>query len=256
MLEFIRPSRLLPNGTWGQTTKRGGVSGFGESCNEAFPFQQNTLNLATHVNDAPKAVSENWRRFALASPWSRETLATCQQVHGTEILEVSEGGHHHQNADALISRMPGVAVGVFTADCVPILIVDPERKHVAAVHCGWKGAAAKLTMKTIDQLVGDAATRRKTLLVWIGAAIRCESYEVGPEVALQFNEMEYEGGKPGKFQLDLPKAIRHQLLAAGISTNHIEDCSIDTYASNKILFSYRADGQNTGRMLTFAGFLG
>jgi len=256
MLEFIRPSRLLPNGTWGQTTKLGGVSGFGESCNEAFPFQQNTLNLATHVNDAPEAVAENWRRFALATPWSRETLATCQQVHGTEILEVTEGGHHNQTADALISRIPDIAVGVFTADCVPILVVDPERKHVAAIHCGWKGAAAQLTMKTIDQLVGNAAARRQTLQVWIGAAIRCESYEVGPEVALQFDKTEYQAGKTGKFQLNLPKAIRHQLLAAGINKNHIEDCSTDTYTSIKRCFSYRAEGGNTGRMLTFAGFFG
>ena len=170
------------------------------------------------------------------------------------VLEASEGGHHLVEADAIISRQPGLAVGVFTADCVPILVADPLLKHVAAIHCGWKGVAANLTAKAIAQLVATDKHAPERLLVWIGAAIQCQSYEVGPEVAQQFNQSVFTDGKPGKFQLDLPKAIHQQLLNVGIHSKNIEDCSIDTYILNKKFFSYRADHHHTGRMLTFAGF--
>lgn len=256
MLTFIRPANSLPGLDWGQTTKGGGVSSFGESRKGGLAFQQNTLNLATHVDDLPDAVIENWRRFEAATPWSRKSVATCQQVHSDKILEVSSGNHHLLEADALISRRPGLAVGVFTADCIPILVADAEHRHVAAIHCGWKGVAANLAGKTITQLVETDDQRRENLLVWIGAAIRCDSYEVGAEVALQFDTSVYRASKPGKFQLDLVKAVKQQLLTAGITKLNIEDCQIDTYTSNKDIFSYRADGKNTGRMMTFVGFLG
>ena len=256
MLEFIRPKRAITDLEWGQTTKGGGVSDFSVNGDPTLlAFRQNTLNLATHVHDDPKAVDENWRRFSKASAWSRETVATCQQVHGASILEVSTGGHHARDADALISRQPGLAVGVFTADCVPILVVDPGKREVAAIHCGWKGVLAKLADKTITQLVGGDDDRRSELLVWIGAAIQCDSYEVGPEVAQQFDESVYKQGKPGKFQLDLPKAIHDQLQQSGIVNFNIENCSIDTYTFSKSVFSFRADAKKTGRMMTFVGFL-
>ncbi len=256
MLTFIRPTRTIANLEWGQTTRTGGVSDFtiaGDLTSTV--ARQNTLNLATHVEDAPDAVIENWRRFANASAWSRETLATCQQVHGSEIHEATSGGHHAIEADALISRQPGLAVGVFTADCVPILVVDPKYREVAAIHCGWKGVLANLTEKTITQLVQGDDSRRSSLLVWIGAAIRCESYDVGPEVALQFDESVYKPNNFGKFQLDLPKAIQYQLQQAEISKTNLEDCGIDTYVSNKNIFSFRKDAKKTGRMMTFVGFL-
>jgi len=255
MLAFIKPKLTLPDLDWGQTTKVGGVSGFGESKKDKIACQQNTLNLAPHVNDSPTALFENWRRFEQASLWSRQTLATCQQVHGTTVLEVTAGNHHPHAADAIISRTPGLAVGVFTADCVPILVVDPVLRHVAAIHCGWKGVAANLTAKTIKQFFKVEDYRQERLLIWIGASIRRESYEVGPEVAHRFDESMYQRGKLGKFQLDLAKAVRHQLLTVGIQQKNIEDCQIDSYTSNKTTFSYRADGKHTGRMLTYVGFL-
>ncbi len=256
MLKFIRPERKIADLDWGQTTKVGGVSDFsGSEISSSVAFRQNVLNLATHVQDDPLAVDENWKRFGRASSWSRETIATSQQVHGDEIFEATSGGHHQVHADAIICRQPGLAVGVFTADCVPILVADPDYREVAAIHCGWKGVAANLTGKTISQLVGTNHSRRSGLLVWIGAAIQCDSYEVGPEVASRFDKTMCKRGKPGKFQLDLPKAIHHQLLDADLHNSNIENCSIDTYILNNIVFSYRADAKMTGRMMTFVGFL-
>jgi len=217
-------------------------------------FQQNDLNLATHVNDADSSVEENWKRFKQHSKWSRTTLATCNQIHSSIISEVKTGGHHNLNADALISRTPGIAVGIFTADCVPILLVNPKKRHVAAVHCGWRGVEKRLVSKTIEQLIGTDREAIKTLIIWIGASIRCDSYEVGPEVANLFNTSVYTPGKPGKFQLDLVKALRLQLLEAGALNVNIEDCNIDTYKCNDSLFSFRAEGGKTGRMMTFVGF--
>lgn len=247
MLEFIHPSRSLPDLSWGQTTRQGGVSTFSSSCNKV-------LNMASHVGDDPSAIEQNWLRFTDASQWSRQRIATCDQVHANGILEVTRGGHHCLEADALISRTPGLAVGIFTADCVPILVVDPLLREVAAIHCGWKGVASRLTEKVINELIAGKEERRSALLVWIGACIQQKSYEVGPEVAVQFDASFTKHGLLGKFQLDLPKAVLLQLLSSGVREANIESCGIDTYSSQSLLFSYRGERQKTGRMMTFIGF--
>ena len=243
----IGPHGTPPGVSWGQTARTGGASGA--------PYA--SWNLAAHVGDEAVSLRENWRRLARRTGWSRDGLATCRQVHGREIVTVERGGHHDVAADALVSATRGVAVGVFTADCVPVLLAAPTRGVVAAAHCGWRGAAAGLASRVIDRLVSEYGCEPTDLHVWLGASIAQRHYEVGGEVAARFGGSRTEPtGTRGKYLLDVAGAVADELLGAGVPRDRLERCALDTYGDAGSLFSYRRDGAATGRMLSYVGLPG
>lgn len=248
-VHLLGPRFEVPGLTIAQTTRRGG---YGRP-----PYA--TLNLAGHVGEAPETTRANWEALARSSSWGRSNLATAEQAHGTRIVHVTGGGHHAgREADGLISTTPGVAVGVFTADCVPVLFAasdgDGTVRGVAAAHCGWRGAASGLAAATAGALCLATGLRRPALRVWLGAAIAGGSYEVGPEVAERFALRYRRRGLDDRWWLDVRAALRGELVDAGIDAGSVEVCDLDTYAEQGALFSYRRDGVATGRMLSFAGW--
>ncbi len=175
-------------------------------------------------------------------------LHTLRQVHGNRVVAVPPPPQAGAQGDALLALAPGTTVGVWTADCVPILLVAPEGGAVAAVHAGWRGSAAGIAACAVQALCRSAACRPDTLLAAIGPHVGSCCYEVDAPVRDAIRDAEvFQPGRAGHWYLDLGSLNLRQLLAAGVPAARIEQiggctaCEPETYAS------YRRGSR--GRML-------
>jgi len=240
-------SKLLPV-PHGFSVREGGVS------EGAF----RSLNLAFAGGDDAERVRENHRRLAEAGGFGLPELHTVSQVHGDVVLKVdaapaSEALRPRGEADALVTSRPGAALGVRTADCVPILIADERGQRVAAVHSGWRGTDLRISARAVEALVRDGA-RAGGLVAAIGPAIQRCCYEVSDELALRFRKAFGPGVavlKGGRWHLDLGYAVRHTLAEAGIPLEQIEVLPQCTACDAQRFFSHRRDKGVTGRHLSF-----
>jgi polyphenol oxidase len=239
-------SKLLPV-PHGFTLREGGVS--------EGPYS--SLNLGFGVGDAGELVEENSRRVARAAGIEPSELFTVTQVHGDRAIEVSasELGSRQLRpssgeADALFTARNGAAVGVKSADCVPVLIVDPVGRRVAAVHSGWRGTEKEVSARAVEALGGEPAR----YLAAIGPSIRLCCYTVAEELAQRF-EARFGAGvqarEDGKVHLDLVRAVRLTLERAGLRQEQIEVLPQCTCCDARF-YSHRRDGGITGRHLSFA----
>jgi YfiH family protein len=216
-------------------TRRGGVSG----------GLYSSLNCGYGSGDAPENVRENRSRAAGAFGLAEPDLLTVYQIHSIEVLTVgtqrwtSPGA---PKADGLVTDQPGVALGVLSADCAPVLLADAAAQVIGAAHAGWKGALAGVVEHTIAAMEGLGA-RRERLTAVIGPCIGGESYEVGPEFPgpfLRQDEANAEFFRPanraGHRLFDLAGYLLRRLALAGVSataTGH------DTLGAADDFFSYR-----------------
>ena len=184
------------------------------------------------------------------------------QVHGSKVAIISRPGMTREDLegyDAFITNLPGVAIGVRTADCVPILIHDPIHHVIAAVHSGWKGTVQKIAMKTIGILETKYKSRPEDLVAVIGPSIGPDSFQVGEEVALQFKQAgfpmslvwSFQGpgdGSPmsGGHHIDLWQANKWILGECGVRVENIMVSGIDTFLDPSF-FSARREGIECGR---------
>ena len=236
----------------GFTTRHEGVS--------RQPF--NSLNLGTATFDAPHNVQGNRSILARAFGSKAERLVTVTQVHGTDLLVIDTPNPDYSHflkleCDGLITNQPGVMIGVCVADCVPILLLDPEKKVVAALHAGWKGTAGEIGRKGVEALVAIFGSRPGDILAAVGPAIGRCCYEVDAQVLEAFRkngaglECFDRLTAPGKWRLDLGAANYRQLLAAGLSETNIETTPLCVSCEHDFFFSYRRDGVETGRQMGF-----
>ena len=177
----------------------------------------------------------------------RDSVVTTEQVHGTCVIVASEVP---SPADALVGTNSTQVVGVRTADCVPILLADPESGLVAAVHAGWRGLVSDVIAETVQRLERLGSTARG-LLAAIGPAIGTNAFEIGPEVAARFEESGLGDSLLLEFErphADLFKAARGRLLAAGVAPAGVDGDPTCTYEDPRF-FSYRRSGQNAGSQL-------
>jgi polyphenol oxidase len=226
---------MMPGIRHGFFTRDGGVSdGFYAS-----------LNAGIGSRDAPERVAENRARMAAALGVARERLVTAYQVHSPNVVVATEPWSRAQapSADAVITRVPGLAVGVTTADCGPLLMADREVGVVGAAHAGWKGALAGVAEAAVEAMEQLGASRRR-IVVALGPMIRQPSYEVGPDFVTRFAADDAEnrrffapGARDGHSMFDLPGYIAARLKRAGVS--RIEDLGHCTYADPSRFFSYR-----------------
>jgi hypothetical protein len=223
------PARLLAF-----STRRGGVSGP--------PWD--TLNLGLSAGDAPPSVSENRRRLLACLGLRPDALATAGQVHGANGRLVSNPGHH-ADCDALFTLTHGIALAVATADCMSLLYAAPGA--VAAVHAGWRGAAAGLPATALSTLCQTAGAAPGSVRVALGPCIRSCCYEVGSEVADRFPARAVTRSA-GRLHLDLPAVARLQLLEAGLPPEAFEDTGGCTACQHEWYFSHRRDAGRTGRL--------
>ena len=232
----------------GFSTRLGGVS------TGAFA----TLNLAADKSDDPAAVTENRRRFAAAAGLSGAWLAL-DQVHGSEVVVVSRADlAPDARGDALATATPGLPIAAQVADCVPVLLADIKGRAVAAVHSGWRGTVAGVlpaAILALTRLGVDPAD----IVAAIGPAARKCCYEVGDEVVAALEETSpptpvddregWLGQGPRRWHVDLPVVLRRQLRVAGIRPDNIHDAGLCTICRGDLVFSYRRDGLDSGRMV-------
>jgi YfiH family protein len=184
----------------------------------------------------------------------RGRLLLMRQVHGATVLRAP--WEDTPEADAAVSTEAGVLVGVSTADCLPVLLVDPNRRVAAAVHAGWRGTAAGVLTRALEALIAGGS-RPHDLLAALGPAIGPCCYEVGEELRDAFGpdgEVFFRPGPRGRPHLDVRAANLRQLRDAGVpdeQIHQIEDC---TACHPDLYYSYRRDGPGTGRMISFVGY--
>jgi YfiH family protein len=170
---------------------------------------------------------------------------TVHQVHSARVVSNRGKLHREEDADALIENTPGIAIGIKTADCVPILMADPVHRGVAAVHAGWRGTVASIVQAAIRAMADEFGTRPEDLHAAIGPAIGPCCYEVGPEVAGEF------GVIAGQVRLDLPRINARQLAAAGVLETNISIAGACTRCDAGEYHSFRRDREAAGRMISW-----
>lgn len=201
------------------------------------------LNLGRSTEDDPAAVAENRRRFLDALAIAPGALATAGQVHGIAVAVATAPGLH-ERCDALVTRVPGLALAITGADCTPLLLTAPGA--VAAVHSGWRGTAAGIATSALAALCELSGADSSLVTVHIGPSIRVCCYRVGDEVARQFPAQTVRSVK-GAAYLDLVAAVRLQLEEAGVAAAHLHDVAACTACEPAHYFSHRRDGARTGR---------
>jgi len=220
-----------------QSLRLGGVS--------QGPFE--SLNLGTHVGDAPDAVAENRARLRFALDLPAEPL-WLEQVHGSAVIDADR--EDLRPADAVVTSKPAMVCAIQTADCLPVLFADASGSRVGAAHAGWRGLAGGV----LEAAVRAMDREPQLLTAWLGPAIGPEHFEVGPEVRQAL--LAHDGAAAaaltlntrGRWQADLFQLARRRLTAIGVS--RIYGGGWCTYRDSKRCFSHRRDDGCSGRMAT------
>ncbi len=242
----------------------GFVNGFSTRLGGVSPFPQNDLNLAGFDDDSAENIAENRRRF-LGVFEGEYRLTSAWQVHGDSVKTVStedDINNTLEKHDALISDLEGVLVGVKTADCVPVLIGDPETGSFAAVHAGWRGTADSIVRKAVDRMRMQYGSDPKDLICALGPSAGCDRYEIGQEVIDAFTQKFSATGKilketrPGHALIDLLSANRDQLCESGVKPQNVYAAPFCTMDRTDLFFSYRVEKSKygrTGRLMSVIG---
>lgn len=199
------------------------------------------LNCGIGSDDDPAAVAAN-RDAALAAVAPGACLLTPYQVHSADCVPVDAPFAERPRADALATATPGLALGVVTADCAPVLLADPAAGVVGAAHAGWKGALAGVTDSTVAAMEALGASRER-IVAAVGPCIARASYEVDAGFRARFldddaaNERFFADGRARHARFDLEGYVAHRLAAAGVV--RVETLGLDTYADERCFFSYR-----------------
>jgi YfiH family protein len=223
-----------------------------------------SCNLGRGVGDDQTHVAENHRRFAEAVGYAPAALFEVSQVHGRAVREVQPGDApselRAESGDGLVAR-GGIAIGVRTADCVPVLVADPRTRCAAALHAGWRGTALGIVPSGVARLIAASGESASGFVAAVFPHIAVCCFEVSEEVADQLVAASPKlsaadapelvqrraGAKP---HVSLKAIVQQQLVAAGIQASNIELIAGCTMCEPERFFSYRRDGRASGRHLT------
>ncbi len=232
---LLRQQRDVRHGFF---TRRGGVSGGIYA----------SLNCGPGSGDDGAHVKENRARVMRAMGFpdgpSKE-LNTLAQIHSAEVVALRKAlpAGRHPRADALVTDVPGLVIGVLAADCVPVLFADTAGKVVAAAHAGWKGALGGIIAATTAAM-GALGAPAERIVACVGPCIQQRSYEVGAELRQRFVDADArnhayfrDSERGGHFMFDLSQYVSHRVAAAGVAT--LERLELDTYMDERDFFSYR-----------------
>lgn len=253
-IDFLYPEALNQSGTAKAafTTRHGGVS----------TGQWSSLNLGLHVGDNREDVITNRELAARELNAALDQWVCGEQVHGNRVAVITEedrgsGARSHETSikgvDALVTNVPGIVLTAFAADCVPILLVDPVQKAIAAVHAGWKGTMKQIAKETVRVMQEVYGSRPEDMLAAVGPAIDLCCYEVDQHVFIPFVEL-YPKGKgffqekfDHKWQLSIPEANVQILEEAGLLPNRVVRTGGCTSCQTDLFYSHRAEKGKTGR---------
>ena len=194
----------------------------------------------------------DWLVHGFGTRWSNSfgscgNLATLHQIHSDIVIDAGGRSGSLGDGDALIENTPERLIAVKTADCIPLLVVDPRHRAVAAVHAGWRGTVQRIAAQAVQDMQKRFSSQPEDLLVAIGPGIGKCCYEVGPEVAVQFGEF-----ADSTRRVDLSSANRSQVAECGVPPDHIYAAGLCTMC-NSDFHSFRRDKQQAGRMLSVVG---
>jgi polyphenol oxidase len=264
----------IPRLVHGFSTRTGGSSR---------AYGGHALNLGFTPDDSKTAVERNRAAFSRELAAANWPLVTPRQIHSDAILFVEAHSKSQLVGDGLITSTPGLLLAIQTADCLPIVLVDPKRRAVGVFHAGWRGTLKRIVEKGVGEMRRRFGTRPGDLRAAIGPGIHGCCYQVGKEVRDQFESQFGYAAKlfreaeerdpvrekypmlfltarppghselPKKIFLDLVEANRQQLSAAGVPARSIEASPLCTNCRTDLLFSYRAEKGKTGRMMAVVG---
>ena len=267
----LEPFCQFPWLVHGFSTRSGGVSELNG---------EKALNLSFMDWDERAHVEENRRRLRAALDAQDFRLAMLKQIHSDATQLYRKERVETCKGDASMTNDTGVLLAVQTADCVPILLVDSQKRAAAAIHAGWRGTLARIVEKAVGRMRQEFRTRPQDVLAAIGPSIGACCYEVGAEFVLKFSAQFTDAGDyfdeprsgeepnplqwlnmappghqppPKNVHLDLRKANRSQLLWAGLRAQNIFDCNLCTACGTDLFFSYRKEGALSGRQLSVIG---
>ena len=209
------------------------------------------------ANSPNPMVQMNRAQFLAALGAPGWPIIKLQQVHSGTVLDIDDTSAASEpvEGDAVITSIPGIMLGILTADCVPILIADADGRAVGAAHAGWRGTAARIAETAVLRLIEKFQIEPQKLTAAIGPHIGPCCYEIGEEVASEISDDSAILRRPewSKPHLDLAGANRRQLLRAGIPEAQIEVSSLCTKCREDLFHSYRRDGKRMGHMLSVIG---
>lgn len=230
------------------------------------------FNINNYCGDDPAAIQKNREALCHLLGIEDKRLLMPHQVHRAEVayintsfldLTLEEQKGKLEGIDAIITNIPGICIGVSTADCIPILLYDPRHGVVAAVHAGWRGTVQRIAKKAVEVMEATYGSSPSNLLAQIGPGISLKSFEVGQEVydafaAEGFCMEEISRLMPSsqgieneeKWHIDLPACNRLQLLEAGLQNEQIHTLPVCTYEQHADYFSARRLGIHSGRIFT------
>lgn len=222
----------------------------------------NSLNLGLNTNDSSHNVQGNRSLLARAFGAKVEQLLTVTQVHGTDLLVVDSPNQDVTHflkveCDGIITNQPGIMIGIGVADCAPVLLLDPVKRVVAALHAGWKGTASGIVRKGVAAMATNFGSNPADLVAAIGPSIGPCCYEVDEQVRDAFSaesnawDKAAEAKTSGKWKLDIAAAVKLQLHESGLFSEKIEVSQQCVCCIQELFFSYRRDKGETGRHLGF-----
>ena len=229
------------------------------------------FNVNLYCGDDIEAIRKNRQLLCKSLAIQPDLLLMPHQVHGVEVrrithdflkLSASERQEALEGVDALMTDVKEVCIGVSTADCIPLIIYDPEHTAASVIHAGWRGTVSRIVQHTVKAMVEAYGSDAGKLKAVIGPGISLQSFEVGDEVYTQFAEAAFpmdsisskmpamNGDMQEKWHIDLWACNRLQLLEMGLLPKHIQVAGICTYENYNDYFSARRLGINSGRILT------
>jgi polyphenol oxidase len=204
-----------------------------------------SLNCGLGSGDDPEKVLENRRRAAAALDRAADELVTCYQIHSPQVVVAERPWRREDRprADAMVTQAPGVALGILSADCAPVLLADAEARVIGAAHAGWRGAVSGVLDATVAAMTKLGAAPQR-IAAAIGPCIAQPSYEVGPEFPAPFLAEDaanaaffLPAARAGHFLFDLPGYVAQRLARLGVA--RVARTGGDTAAEPERFFSYR-----------------
>jgi YfiH family protein len=214
------------------------------------------------TGDKEYEYSEFRKELAASGEWKTEQFIFPRQTHSDHVVIVTSETIKNtiEDTDALITNITGMFICVQTADCVPVLLFDPQKKVVAAIHSGWKGTVFRIVQKTIQQMSEKFGCQPSDIVAGIGPSIHLHAYEIGPDVveAAKASFSNWQALlKPsftgGKAFFDLWEANKTILVESGVPEENIEVIGLCSFEHARLFFSARREGADTGRMVSGIG---
>ncbi len=209
------------------------------------------FNMSSYIGDAEERVTANRRKLAEGLGFPLDRLAVQRQVHGDRAVRVGED-YRPGESDALHTDEAGRLLAVSIADCVPVLVAEPEWGVVAAIHSGWRGSAQNIAGKTVKRLKREYGLSAAGLYLWIGPSAGQCCYEVGGDVAEAFAARHSREIGGGKYLFDNRGVVLEQLIDAGADPEHIE-VDIRCTICDRRFHSWRREREQSGRMFAVIG---